>query len=139
MERSEKGGSTSKTIGQFKFQRPSSRAGKEKALYSHSLLSIRSRLNFLRPGSRATSIKVEPGSALESNASASIQDKLLSPSYVPGDGSGARLAPARRSKLLNADVGSSDSSSELYSLLKSSDEFLNSTNSSTENDKVRIV
>ena len=37
------------------------------------------------PGSRATSIKVEPGSALESNASASVKDKLLlSPSYNPG-------------------------------------------------------
>lgn len=130
------------------------------------------------PGSRATSIKAEPsGSALEesnleSNASVSVMDKLISPvggggggknsdrtvgagghttrsgqqlqrGFVGCGGAGPRGRDAAGGRtgpeLLSDDVSTSSS---LYSLLKSSDDFgptgESSNNTSDEENKVRF-
>ncbi len=77
------------------------------------------------PGSRATSVKAEPGSALESNASASVRDKITSPGFMGGGLSQTGYRPGFH-ETLNPE--STDSS--MCSLLKSSDEFTPTTGES---------
>ena len=93
--------------------------------------------NYNSPGSRATSVKAEPGSALESNASASVRDKITSPGGFMGGGlsqTGSRPG-GFNDPLLNPE--STDSS--MCSLLKSSDEFTHTTTGSgSEDDTIRV-
>jgi len=80
---------------------------------------------FARPLSRATSTKGEPGSALESNASASIKNK------------GVGGAEANKAQCVGNEsdpTSFSTSSSSLYSFLKTSEDF-HSQPSSGEDDK----
>lgn len=97
----------------FKFQRPSSRTG-----------------------SRATSVKAEPGSALESNlesnasVSASVGGvKLVSP------GGGFMASSSRASGGLQEQVMESTTDSSLCSLMKSSDDFTPTTSNGSEDDE----
>lgn len=129
----------------FKFQHPSQGGGAGAAS---------ARINVGSPGSRATSIKAEPsGSALESNASASggMIDKLLSPAAMggkvgTGGGGGVHGHPGQRLQAVKGEVvgepmSDGSTSSSLYSLLKSSDDFGPTGESSysiSDEDKVSV-
>ena len=96
----------------FKFQRPPSRTG-----------------------SRATSVKGEPGSALESNlesnASISASVKAIK---MPSPGYRGFIATGSDRGLLQEQVMESTDSS-MYSLLKSSDDFTPTTSNGSEEDE----
>ena len=105
--------STNERTGQpsFKFQRPSSRTG-----------------------SRATSVKAEPGSALESNleSNASISASVKAMKMPSPGGRGGFIATAS-DRAIEQVMESTDSS--MCSLLKSSDDFTPTTSNGSEEDE----
>lgn len=87
---------------------------------------------FKRPASRATSIKGEPGSALDSNASAPNSVKLKQTQKLKDD----QADSPHEGNESDPNIFSGSTSSSLYSFLKSSEEFHLKNSSSDTGDYV---